>query len=145
MKEKVASLLREQVQCVLATQGEQEIALHLMAYAFSPDLAQVYLASLEPTQKVKNMRGNPAVTLHWDNRTGNNADHSKGFAVSAFGRSNELKADAAQSATALLRNRNATLSALLDNAQAVVFAIDIHRYQWVEGYTESMVYKPHNP
>ena len=90
MKNTVASLLNQQVQCVLATLGDKELALHLMAYAISSDLDEIYLVSLEDTQKVRNMRANPNVTCLWDNRTGNNDDHTAGLAMSGFGEAREL-------------------------------------------------------
>lgn len=69
MKATVASLLNQQVQCVLATLADQQPALHLLAYAFSADLDEIYVASMADTQKVRNMRGNPNVTCLWDNRS----------------------------------------------------------------------------
>ena len=44
MKNTVASLLNQQAQCVLATLADKELALHLMAYAISTDLDEIYLA-----------------------------------------------------------------------------------------------------
>ncbi len=90
MKNTVATLLNQQVQCVLATLGDKELALHLMAYAISTDLDKIYLASLENTQKVKNIRANPNVTCLWDNRTGNNDYHTAGLTMSGFGNAHEL-------------------------------------------------------
>jgi nitroimidazol reductase NimA-like FMN-containing flavoprotein (pyridoxamine 5'-phosphate oxidase superfamily) len=142
MKDAVASLLNQQAQCVLATLGETEQALHLMAYAVSPQLDQIYIASLESTQKVANMRANPNVTCLWDNRTGNNSDHIAGLAMSGFGQAHELTGEPAQSAQRLLLQRNASLQPLLSNPSVVIFALHIDRYQWVEGYTRVVVYKP---
>jgi nitroimidazol reductase NimA-like FMN-containing flavoprotein (pyridoxamine 5'-phosphate oxidase superfamily) len=142
MKDAVASLLNQQAQCVLATLGETEQALHLMAYAVSPQLDQIFIASLESTQKVANMRANPNVTCLWDNRTGNNSDHIAGLAMSGFGQAHELTGEPAQSAQRLLLQRNASLQPLLSNPSVVIFALHIDRYQWVEGYTRVVVYKP---
>jgi nitroimidazol reductase NimA-like FMN-containing flavoprotein (pyridoxamine 5'-phosphate oxidase superfamily) len=142
MKNTVASLLNQQVQCVLATLGDKELALHLMAYAISSDLDEIYLASLENTQKVKNMRNNPNVTCLWDNRTGNNDDHTAGLAMSGFGETRELSGESALAAQRLLLQRNATLEKLLSNPSVVIFALHIDRYQWVEGYTRVLIYKP---
>ena len=103
MKNTVASLLNQQAQCVLATLGDKELALHLMAYAISTDLDEIYLASLENTQKVKNMRANPNVTCLWDNRTGNNNDHTKGLAMTGFGKAHELTGESARVAQHLLQ------------------------------------------
>jgi nitroimidazol reductase NimA-like FMN-containing flavoprotein (pyridoxamine 5'-phosphate oxidase superfamily) len=145
MKNTVASLLNQQAQCVLATLGDKELALHLMAYDISPELDEIYLASLENTQKVKNMRANPSVTCLWDNRTGNNADHSSGLAMSGFGKARELAGESALSAQSSLLHRNATLETLLSEPTVVFFAINIDRYQWVEGYTRVLIYKPEKP
>jgi nitroimidazol reductase NimA-like FMN-containing flavoprotein (pyridoxamine 5'-phosphate oxidase superfamily) len=142
MKDTVDSMLNQQAQCVLATLGDKELALHLMAYAISTDLDEIYLASLENTQKVKNMRANPDVTCLWDNRTGNNADHIAGLAMSGFGKANELSGEPARSAQRLLLQRNATLEPLLSEPSVVIFALQIDRYQWVEGYTRVIIYKP---
>jgi hypothetical protein len=142
MKNAVASLLNQQVQCVLATCGETEQALHLMAYAISPQLDQIYIASLESTQKVVNMRANPNVTCLWDNRTGNISDHTAGLAMSGFGQAHELTGEPALSAQHLLLQRNASLQPLLSNPSVVIFALHIDRYQWVEGYARVVVYKP---
>jgi hypothetical protein len=142
MKNTVALLLNQQVQCVLATCGETEQALHLMAYAISTELDQIYFASLESTQKVVNMRANPNVTCLWDNRTGNISDHTAGLAMSGFGQAHELTGEPALSAQHLLLQRNASLQPLLSNPSVVIFALHIDRYQWVEGYTKVVVYKP---
>ena len=142
MKNTIAALLGQQVQCVLATLGDKELALHVMAYAFSTELDEIYLASLENTQKVSNMRGNPNVTCLWDNRTGNNTDHIAGVAMSGFGRARELTGQAARSAHRLLAQRNATLEPLLADPAVVLFALHIDRYQWVEGYTRVIMYEP---
>ena len=142
MKNTVATLLNQQVQCVLATLGDKELALHLMAYAISTDLDKVYLASLENTQKVKNIRANPNVTCLWDNRTGNNDDHTAGLAMSGFGNARELTGKPYLAAQRLLLDRNATLGQLLSQPSVVIFALNINRYQWVEGYTRVIIYEP---
>jgi hypothetical protein len=142
VKAKVASLLHQQAQCVLATLTEKEVALHLMAYAFSEGLEEIYLASLENTQKVKNMRSHPCVTCLWDNRSGNNTDHIEGLAMSGFGQACELSGESLLSARGLLLQRNETIKSLLFDPTVVIFALRIDRYQWVEGYTKSMCYKP---
>jgi nitroimidazol reductase NimA-like FMN-containing flavoprotein (pyridoxamine 5'-phosphate oxidase superfamily) len=144
MKETVASLLEKQMQCVLATLSGQKPALHLMAYAFSADLDEIYLASMIETQKVRNMRDSHHVTCLWDNRTGNNSDHTEGVAMSGFGTARELTGETARSVGSLLLERNASLKQLLTDPAVVIFAIDIESYQWVEGYTRAMRYQPGN-
>jgi hypothetical protein len=113
-----------------------------MAYAFSEGLEEIYLASLENTQKVKNMRLHPCVTCLWDNRSGTGTDHIEGVAMSGFGQAFELEAESLRSARGLLLQRNATLESLLFDPSVIIFALRIDRYQWVEGYKNSVSYKP---
>ncbi|MEH6557320.1 MAG: pyridoxamine 5'-phosphate oxidase family protein [Oceanicoccus sp.] len=145
MKKTVASLLEQQVQCVLATSDDKELALHLMAYAFSDNLDEIYVASLENTQKVKNMRNSPNVTCLWDNRTGSHDNHIDGLAMSGVGHARELSGQAAKSAHRLLLERNATLKPLMANPDVVFFALHIDRYHWVQGYTRAMSFVPGKP
>ena len=142
MKNNVDSLLSGQVQCVLATINNQRASMHLMAYAFSADFCEIYIASLENTQKVRNMRHCPDVTCLWDNRTGNLSDHTEGFSMSGFGKAVELTGEAAASKGRLLLERNATLNGLMTEPSVVIFALHIDRYQWVEGYTKSVIFEP---
>jgi hypothetical protein len=88
------------------------------------------------------MRANPNITCLWDNRTGNNADHTAGLAMSGFGQARELTGKSARSALRLLLRRNATLKPLLSDPTVVIFALHIDRYQWVEGYTRVIIYEP---
>ena len=78
----VRALLDAQVQCVLATaNGAGWPSTHLMAYAFAEDLRQVYMASGVSSRKIEDIRSNSAVSLLWDNRTGNLADHGDGMSL----------------------------------------------------------------
>lgn len=138
----ITALLTEQWQCVLATQGADRPDLHLMAYAFSTDLSQVWLASYSETQKVNNMRQCPEVSLLWDNRSGNASDHIEGIALSAYGKARELRGAEAQQAASEIRRRNATLDGLLGNSRVTFFSLEISRYRWVLGNSDSCIYVP---
>ena len=142
----IRSILHEQVQCVMATQSEGALFQHLMAYAFEEGLSTVYFASLATTRKVTNIRVDPQISLLWDNRTGNNKDHVSGFALTAMGYAQTLDNDQLCShgphPAKRLRQRNASLSGLLDQDDAVILAVSIQRYHLVKGYTESYEYIP---
>jgi nitroimidazol reductase NimA-like FMN-containing flavoprotein (pyridoxamine 5'-phosphate oxidase superfamily) len=142
LRQSIGRLLNQQVQCALATVSDGQPELHLMAFAFSPGLERVYLASVEQTRKVRNMRASPTVGLLWDNRTRQIQDHIDGVALSASGQAVQLVgAELAAAARALLE-RNSTLQALLDNPAVAIFAIDIICFRWVQGYGEVLEYAP---
>jgi nitroimidazol reductase NimA-like FMN-containing flavoprotein (pyridoxamine 5'-phosphate oxidase superfamily) len=138
----ILELLNRQVQCVLATSANEQVGLHLMAYACANDLATIFITSYSDTQKVGNMLTNPAVTLLWDNRTGHISDHTGGLALTGYGSAQRLSGEEHRRASVALLARNDSLSALLRSNQAVTFAIDISRYKLVKGYSEIHEYLP---
>jgi nitroimidazol reductase NimA-like FMN-containing flavoprotein (pyridoxamine 5'-phosphate oxidase superfamily) len=142
LRQRIGTMLREQVQCVLATVSGGQPELHLMAYAFTPGLERVYLASVEQTRKVRNMQANPAVGLLWDNRTRHIQDHIDGVALSASGQARQLEGSEFADAARALVERNSTLQALLDKPAVAVFAIDILCYRRVQGYGDVLEYAP---
>ena len=139
----IRQLLHSQVQCVLATQGEQHRpVMHLMAYAFAEDLATIYCVSPSGTRKVNNIQNNPAVSLLWDNRTGNTADHVQGFSLLAeCDTSINAVADVAPLAQALLE-RNPQLTHLIADPQSLIFSFKVAQYIWVEGYNHTYCWQP---
>ena len=135
-------ILHEQAQCVLATQRDGNIYQHLMAYAFNENLTTIYFASFENTNKVKNILQNASVSMLWDNRTGNNADHTDGFALSAQGRAQFIESEQQPEIRDLLLKRNDSLSQLMSQKDTQIIAVIIKNYHLVLGYTKSSFYEP---
>ena len=138
----IRSILNQQVQSVLATQDQRGLYQHLMAYSAADDLSSIYLASFDNTQKVRNIRANPNISLLWDNRTGNNKDHTEGFALSAQGSAKIESTDAHPDLIKQLRNRNESLAKLLNAEQSVLIIINIKSYHLAIGYTNNREYEP---
>lgn len=136
----IQSILSQQVQCVLATQCQGKLYQHLMAYAMSENLATITLASFRHTQKVNNIGSEPNVGLLWDNRTGNNKDHTDGFALSAQGAARILGLSCPL--TQPLLDRNASLQSLLSHDDAVIIAIRIESYHLAIGYAQTFRFSP---
>ncbi len=138
MKNTLASTIRElmttQVQCVLSTVSEDVPSQHLMAYALETSLTDVYIASRRTTAKVRNMLENPSVSLLWDNRTGNTADHVQGLALMADGQASPLNGWSRARAEHLLLARNPELAKLFSLQDVAVFALRIRSYRLVQGY-----------
>lgn len=135
LMQRVGSLLRSQVQCVLATASPQgQPSTHLMAYAYSPDLTSVVIASGVRSRKVDDMLSNPSVSLLWDNRTGNLQDHGDGMLVTASGQASQLSADAAAAATAQLLERNPNLASFVARDDVAVLRVAVDTYAVVVGY-----------
>ncbi len=142
LPQRIGALLEQQVQCVLATVGGNQPELHLMAFAKTPRLDRIFLASMAHTRKVQNMLAHPAVALLWDNRTRQIEDHIQGVALSASGQARRLLGAESAAAASTLLQRNPTLAALLDNPDVAIFAIVISQYRWVQGYGAVEQYAP---
>ena len=138
----IKGILSTQVQCVLATVDDRQPCLHLMAYGFSENLSEIYLASYADTRKVRNMLIQPEVSLLWDNRTGNHQDHVEGFALNASGEATMLEGEHYKLVSKLLRDRNPTLEILLGNDKTAVFSVDVSSYVFAKGYTAVYEFQP---
>jgi general stress protein 26 len=130
----IRQLMTTQVQCVLSTVADGAPSQHLMAYALEASLTHVYIASRRATGKVDNMLRNPSVSLLWDNRTGNTADHVQGLALMAQGEASLLNGWARARAEHLLLARNPELAKLLSGNDSAVLALQIRSYRLVQGY-----------
>jgi hypothetical protein len=148
--EVVRRLLRAQVQGVLATvaPGGGTAALapstHLMAYAHCPRLQTVFLATGAGTRKERNMRACPAVSMLWDDRTGNLADHAEGTLAAAAGTATALEATAPDAAEALaaMRLKNPNMEGFLSAESTVLFSVAVREWSVVEGYGATRVWDP---
>ena len=140
----VRPLLSSQVQCVLATvQRDETPATALMAYAMSPCLRTVYLATPLRARKADNMLQRPGVSLLWDNRTGNLADHGDGLLVTADGTS--ALAPDRDAAAELFLQRNPNMEPFLASASVGLFAVRVREYEIVQGYDRPQRWDPTDP
>ncbi|MCG8673003.1 MAG: hypothetical protein MI867_26650 [Pseudomonadales bacterium] len=88
------------------------------------------------------MKLNPQVSMLWDNRTGNNTDHTDGFALSAQSEVQFMEPESQHEIRELLLERNESLGPLLSHKDSTIIAVNIDNYHLVLGYTESYFYQP---
>ena len=106
-----------------------------MAYAYTDDMSHVFIASSVSSRKVEDMLANPKVSILWDNRSGNLADHSEGTLVTASGRASLLTSGSdAESAAARLIERNPNQKGFMDQKGVAVLAVAVETYAVVIGY-----------
>ena len=141
---RVQAMLGSQVQCVLATvQPDATPATALMAYATSPCLRTVYLATSLAARKAESMLQRPGVSLLWDNRTGNLSDHGDGLLVTADGTS--ALAPDRDAAAALFLQRNPNMKDFLSSERVGLFAVSVREYEIVQGYGRPQRWDPADP
>ena len=141
-------MLAAQVQGVLATtHANGAPATALMAFAAAADSSVVYLATPVAARKAVNMLERPAVSLLWDNRTGNLADHGEGCLVTAGGTAALVDGgdDAGGAARALFGAKNPNMSGFLSQRGVGIFAVTVDEYELVVGYDRPQVWVPGRP
>ena len=139
----VRSMLSSQVQCVLATTScDRSPATYLMAYAPSPELRTIFIATPMGARKAQQMRECPLVSLLWDNRTGNVADHAEGILVTATGEARQVLPHEAHEAVALFLARNVNMAGFLASEGVGLFSIQVGSYELVEGYGRPQQWDP---
>ena len=140
----MARLLRSQVQGVLAIVDVAGLpSTHLMAYSACPELRKVFLATPAGTRKDQNMRVCPAVSVLWDDRTDNLADHSEGTLATAAGSAKALApGEQADEAMAALLSDNPNMNSFLSAESTVLFCVEVAEWGLVEGYSSTRVWQP---
>ena len=138
-------MLASQVQAVLATvEPCGRPATYLMAFCASPDLQYVYVATHTAARKATNMNAEPRVSLLWDNRTGNLADHSAGVLVTANGVAARMPAHSNETTEAVesLLSKNPNLAGFLDTPDIGLYEIQMGAFEVVEGYDPPKHWSP---
>ena len=140
-------LLSQQVQAVLATTDKTHgiPLMHLMAYAFSTALDEIYLASRRSTRKVDNLLLQPSVSMLWDNRSGSIQDHIDGFTLLAIAEATVIE-DADTQQLSLMREalllKNPTLAPLFALPDCCLIKLVVREYQYTEAYQATEIWQP---
>ena len=98
-------------------------ATALMAFAAIPNLQTIVLATALAARKAQNTLERPAVSLLWDNRTGNASDHGHGLLVTASGSAALVKNG--ETAMAHFLSKNPEMSKFLESDGVGLFEVSI--------------------
>ena len=88
------------------------------------------------------MRARPRVSLLWDNRTGNVADHGSGLLVTATGAARAVEAREADAAAACFLARNPNMEGFVASEGVGYFCVEVGSYELVEGYGQPRRWDP---
>lgn len=127
-------LIRTQDICVLATAGGPQPHCSLMTYVPDGECRRIYMATLKDTRKYRNLAGNRAVSVLFDNRSDKS---SPALALTAAGVFEEVPGERAQSIKALLLAKHPHLKELLDDRSTEIFSVKFSSFQLLSGIRES--------
>ncbi len=112
----------------------------LMAFAHTPDLHYLIIATLKETQKHANLLQNACLSLLIDNRCNSVADYQHAVAISVIGRAEIIPEDAAERLQALFLAKHPQLRAFVTNPECALLRISVQCYRVVSEFQATEVY-----
>ncbi len=139
---KLRTFLTAQKSMVLATHSDSGPYCSLMAFAISPDLTFLALATSRNTAKYRNMLARPEVSLLADSRTNAENDPQEAMAVTLLGVASEVLGTFREKIRGLLEKEHPGLHRFFQDPETAFFTVAVSRYVVVErfqGVQEIMV------
>ena len=134
------ALLRElfesQRSAALATQQEGRPYLSLMAFAATPDLKELIVATERETRKYANLMAEPRVALLIDNRSNVPADTEEAVAVTVLGRAAEAQPAERASLLPLFLAKHPHLETFVTSPTCALITVRVETYFVVQHFQE---------
>lgn len=118
-------LCSDQPLAVLATDAGHAPYTSLVAVAVSPDLHQLYFATLRATRKWANLAANHQVSLLIDNRSNLPSDFSRAAAATLLGSAEEVRGAELETGLAIFLRRHPHLAEFTAAPGCALFRVQI--------------------
>jgi uncharacterized protein YbjT (DUF2867 family)/nitroimidazol reductase NimA-like FMN-containing flavoprotein (pyridoxamine 5'-phosphate oxidase superfamily) len=135
-QEKLSDFFASQKSMVLATRSASGPYCSLMAFAVTPDLTTIVLATPRRTLKYENMIAHPAVSLLADNRDNSSDDPHTAMAVTVLGTASELFGSSLEAMRSLFKDRHPGLGGFVTDPDTAICAVQVFRYLVVERFQD---------
>lgn len=110
---------------VLATDAGKGPYTSLVAVATTPDLHQLYFATLRATRKWTNLAGNHHVSILIDNRSNQVTDFSRAAAATILGNAEELSGPELETGLTIFLKRHPHLAVFTASPSCALFGVQI--------------------
>ncbi len=144
IQEKISSLLGSQQLAVLSTQREGQPYSSLMAFAFTPDLANIVVATGKSTRKHQNLIQESRVSLLIDNRSNSENDFHAAMAVTVIGKALLVEPSERQEYEKIYLLRHPYLEKFLSSPTTAFVKIAVSHYVLVSHFQDVMEYRLHD-
>jgi nitroimidazol reductase NimA-like FMN-containing flavoprotein (pyridoxamine 5'-phosphate oxidase superfamily) len=129
-------LLASQRSAALATQEEGQPYLSLMAFAATPDLRQLIMATDRHSRKFANLMAEPRVALLVDNRSNVPADTEEAVAVTVLGQAAEATPGERKELLPLFLAKHPHLEAFATTPTCALITVRVATYLVVQRFQE---------
>lgn len=138
---KIKSLLGSQQLAVLSTQRDGQPYSSLMAFAYTPDLANIFVATGKSTRKHQNLVQESRVSLLFDNRSNSEDDFHAAMAVTVIGKASPLADSERSESEKLYLHRHPYLENFLASPTTAFLKIAVSHYVLVSRFQDVMEYR----
>jgi len=141
IQEQIASLLGSQQLAVLSTQREGQPYSSLMAFAFTPDLANIVVATGKSTRKHQNIIQESRVSLLIDNRSNSENDFHAAMAVTVIGKALLIEPSERSEYEKIYLQRHPYLEKFLSSPTTAFVKIAVSHYVLVSHFQDVIEYR----
>lgn len=138
---KIMTLLGSQQLAVLSTQRDGQPYSSLMAFAYTPDLANIVVATGKSTRKHQNLMQESRVSLLIDNRSNSEDDFHAAMAVTVVGQARLLAESERSEYEKLYLHRHPYLENFLTSPTTAFLKIAVFHYVLVSRFQDVMEYR----
>lgn len=141
MKNLLKELFASQKLAVLATYGDGQPYINLVAFAATDDLRHLLFTTNRNTRKYRNLKENPQVAVLIDNRANNLSDFHRATAVTAIGKARESIGGARKRLGETYLAKHPQLEEFAGSPENALFAVKIEDYV-IATFKKVMTLKP---
>lgn len=141
MQSTIESLLRSQQLAALSTQRDGQPYTSLMAFAYTPDLKFILVATGKATRKHQNILQDSRVSLLIDNRSNREGDFHSAMALTVLGKAQATEADEQSALQDLYLSRHPYLENFLASPSTAFVKIMVSHYLLVSRFQNVMEYR----
>ena len=141
MQEQIDDLLSDQPLAVLSTQRNGQPYSSLMAFAHTPDLGVIVVATGKSTRKYQNIIRDSRVSLLVDNRSNDEEDFHAAAALTVRGVAKNIESDERQSLETIYLERHPYLQKFLNAPTTSFIKIEVQCYLMVSRFQNVMEYR----
>ena len=136
LRQSIAALLAARRFGVLATRGAEQPHLSLVAIAVNDDLESILFATERLTQKYFNLRSHPRAAILIDNRSELADNLDQGVAVTATGRTEELRGAGRAAARGFFLSKHPYMVGFVTPQTCAILRLGVDDYRLVHGLSE---------
>ncbi len=142
LRELLTGLLASQPLAVLATQGGGQPYANLVAFAASPDLANLYFATTRATRKYANLSQERRVALLVDNRSNQESDFRDAVVATATGYAEEVVGAEREPVQDFYLSRHSHLATFIASPACALFRVRVETYVVVQEFQRVRILRP---